>query len=113
MMLETLLPKRQVVRSKAYRDGARGQACTLRIPGVCNRDPETTVFAHSNLLRDGKGKGRKADDLFGCDACSECHTWLDSGQAHSVTKQLAFHQAMKETLLRRIKQGLLQVKNAE
>jgi hypothetical protein len=114
MKLETLLPKRGVIRSKQYRDGARGQTCTLRIPGVCNSDPETVVFAHSNLLADGKGKGQKADDLFGCDACSACHAWLDSATGPAaITKRLMFDGAMKETMLRRIRQGLLMVVGAK
>ncbi len=32
------------------RKAARGQMCTVRIPGYCNHDPETSVLAHSKLM---------------------------------------------------------------
>lgn len=59
------------------RKAARGQDCTLRIPGVCNRDPETVVLCHSNALADGKGMGLKAPDTEACFGCSSCHDVLD------------------------------------
>jgi hypothetical protein len=55
----------------------RGEECTLRIPGVCNRDPATTVLCHSNRLADGKGMGLKAPDSAACFACHACHDVLD------------------------------------
>lgn len=59
------------------RKAARGQDCQLRIPGVCNGNPETVVLCHSNRLADGKGMGIKAPDLAGCFGCSSCHATLD------------------------------------
>jgi hypothetical protein len=59
------------------RRAARGEECTLRIPGVCNRDPATTVLCHSNRLADGKGMGLKAPDSAACFACHACHDVLD------------------------------------
>ena len=56
-----------------YRKEARGRDCTVRIPGVCNRDSETVVLAHLP----GGGMGRKRHDLHGCWACSDCHNCLD------------------------------------
>ncbi len=32
------------------RKAARGRECQVRIPGVCNGNPETTVLAHIPLL---------------------------------------------------------------
>lgn len=52
----------------------------MMIPGVCNHNSETVVWAHSNHYEHGKGLGRKADDKYGCYACSSCHAVLD-GQA--------------------------------
>jgi hypothetical protein len=63
------------------RKSARNEECTLRIIGVCNYTPETTVWAHSNRIEDGKGMGIKANDEQGCYACSACHAWLDGGWA--------------------------------
>lgn len=59
------------------RKAARGEECTLMIPGVCNGDPETTVLCHSNALADGKGMGLKAPDTAACFGCSACHDILD------------------------------------
>ncbi len=39
------------VVSKKVRDSARGQDCTVRIPGTCNFDPATTVLAHLPCAR--------------------------------------------------------------
>ena len=57
---------------------------------VCKGRRETTVWAHSNKLADGKGIGRKADDDSGCFACFECHTWYDNGPATRAEKDAAF-----------------------
>ena len=38
------------VVSKKIRNSARGQDCALRIPGVCNFNPETTVLAHVGVI---------------------------------------------------------------
>ena len=59
------------------RQSARGEECTLRLPYVCNFNPETTVWCHSNRLEDGKGMGLKARDEEGCYGCSDCHDVLD------------------------------------
>lgn len=64
-------------RMTPIRRAARGEDCTLRIPGVCNHDPATTVLAHSNRLADGKGMGLKAPDTAACFACHACHDVLD------------------------------------
>lgn len=50
---------------------ARGELCTLRITGVCNFNPETTVFAHT-----GSGTAKRRTDK-GCYACSSCHDAID------------------------------------
>jgi hypothetical protein len=63
-------------------DSAAGEACALRLPGVCNHDPATTVWAHWNQMPGGKAKGKKLakDDCYGAYACYACHMVLD-GQA--------------------------------
>mgnify|MGYP001568733538 CR=1 FL=1 len=76
------LPKRMKYsrpKMTPIRKSAKDEDCTLRITGFCNYDPETTVWAHSNKIEDGKGMGIKARDEEGCYACSACHAWLDSG----------------------------------
>lgn len=58
------------------RESARGQPCHLRIPGVCNGNPETTVLCH---IRRGHvaGMGQKPPDCCGVFGCSECHDAMD------------------------------------
>lgn len=45
----------------------------------CGRDDGTVVAAHSNLLRDGKGRGIKASDYRIAALCFTCHSDLDQG----------------------------------
>jgi len=61
--------------SQALRDSAKGQKCTLRLTGICNHDPATTVLAH--LPNPVKGMGNKGDDWHAVFACSSCHAALD------------------------------------
>lgn len=95
-------PKRQYVRSRKIRDAANGQDCTLRLPFVCNGNPQTTVLCHSNSMRDGKGKSIKASDDRACFGCSSCHAVLD-GQAPlrgGLTREMVaeeFERAVVET----------------
>jgi Protein of unknown function (DUF1364) len=49
----------------------------VRIPGICNGDPETTVLAHYRLSG-VSGIGFKAPDICGAWACSGCHAYVDS-----------------------------------
>lgn len=58
------------------RRSARGEACTLLIPG-CPNDASTVVLCHSNRLADGKGMGLKAPDTAACYGCGYCHDILD------------------------------------
>lgn len=64
-------------RMTPIRRSAAGEDCMMGIPGVCNRDPATTVLCHSNALADGKGMGLKAPDTKACYGCSACHDVLD------------------------------------
>ena len=44
------------------RKAARGRECQVRIPGVCNGNPETSVLAHIRLA-ELCGTGTKPPDL--------------------------------------------------
>ena len=58
------------------RKEARGRECQVRAPGVCNRNPETTVLAH--IRRGGvAGMGQKPPDVCAVLACSDCHDLVD------------------------------------
>jgi hypothetical protein len=54
-------------------ESARGEMCQVRIPGVCNHNPETVVFAHIG----GGGMGIKQPDTEGAYCCSACHDAVD------------------------------------
>lgn len=58
------------------RRSARGRDCQIRIPGICNFNPETTVLAHYRLAGTC-GMGMKPDDEQGAWACSACHDEVD------------------------------------
>jgi hypothetical protein len=62
------------------RKEARGRDCQVRLEGICNFDPATTVLAHYRLLG-YSGIGYKGHDfVFGAWCCSSCHTVLDSSK---------------------------------
>jgi hypothetical protein len=67
-----LLPK---VRSTAIMQAANGMPCSLRLPGICNHDPRTTVYCH--LPGIGKSHASKVSDLHGAFGCSNCHQAID------------------------------------
>lgn len=69
-------------RSKKYLSLARGEDCKVKIPGICNMNPETVVCAHSNKARHGKGMGIKSNELFTAHCCSSCHDAID-GRIHT------------------------------
>jgi len=66
-----------MIRSRKILAHARGKPCTLRLPGICNGNPETTVFCHLNTGAAGKGMGLKAHDALGFFGCSACHAAYD------------------------------------
>jgi len=62
-------------RNKKLLELCRGLPCQL-----CGRKDGTVVAAHSNQLRDGKGKGLKASDYRVASLCYVCHMELDQGK---------------------------------
>lgn len=79
--------REEPIRSRKYLNGAKGSPCTFMAPGICNGDPETVVFAHLNGAAFGKGKGQKAHDIAGLDACFACHAYIDVG--HGTKPQMS------------------------
>jgi hypothetical protein len=77
------MAKREISK---LRKSAQGRECTVRIPGKCNFNPETTVLAHLNI----GGMGQKAPDIFGAFCCSSCHSAIDG---HTTTKYT--HEQLK------------------
>lgn len=87
-----MFPKTKREENPYYRGMAQGKDCLLRVPFVCNGNPETTVLAHSNWH--DKGGARKASDFYGVWACYSCHSWLDQGKAPGEAKYVAFSRGM-------------------
>ncbi len=100
-----------MIRSKKITNSARDEDCTLNIVGVCNHDPETTVFAH--LPSEDKGMGRKSSDICGCYACSACHDMLDGrDKSFEFSSNADFYtrRAHLRTLERLFEKGMLCIK---
>lgn len=57
-------------------ESARDEECQIRLIGVCNFDPATSVWCHAAGC-DIKGIGQKTHDLLGAIGCSACHDVLD------------------------------------
>ena len=90
---------------------AKMQNCTVRLPDVCNGDPQTTVFAHVNGVRFGNGMGIKSKQ--GAYCCSACHDAIDKGIRPSwMSKQdvlLAHYEGVIETNTLLIERGLIKI----
>jgi hypothetical protein len=76
------------------RDYARGQTCQVRLPNVCNHNPETVVLAHFRLVGIA-GIGMKAPDLIAAWCCSSCHAYVDTHK--DAETQLAFAHGVLRT----------------
>lgn len=93
-------------------ESARGEDCTIRIPGVCNFDPATTVWCHGNGSAAGKGIGMKAIDILGAYGCSACHAVYDrlvplpEGMSRDQVK-LYFLEGLMRSLLILVRKGLV------
>jgi hypothetical protein len=86
------------MKPASYRDKhllalARGKPCLMLAVEAC-RGGDTTVAAHSNQARHGKGMARKADDCYSVWSCAACHSWLDQGKAPKAEKVRAFDAAL-------------------
>lgn len=107
-----MLAKAKPLRSQAIRNSARGEACTVRIPGVCDGGGETTVLAHLRMLG-GCGMGQKPSDLQAVYACATCHDVIDSRSQVSPVDGWQLLAAMNETHARMVAKGLLIVRGAK
>jgi len=72
---------------------AKGQPCQIRVPGVCNFDPDTTVLCHLRMVGI-TGMGMKASDILGAWGCSSCHRYVDT---HGIDGRTALLEGMART----------------
>ena len=94
-----------------YTRSAKGQPCTVRIPGICRPAPEneTTVLAHLN----GYGMGGKHLSIHGAYACAECHDIVDNRKWHEFLTYddvKRYHlEAVIRTQIIMVKEGILEL----
>jgi hypothetical protein len=78
---------------------------------ACEIEDGTVVAAHSNQLRDGKGKGIKAHDYRIASLCFKCHSELDQGKNLSKTERLElWEEAHRKTIALLFESGFLHTK---
>lgn len=94
------------------RESAKGQNCTVRLVGICNRNPETVVLAHYRMAGTC-GIAMKPNDIQAAYACSRCHDAVDGRLKTDLSHeelQAAFAEGVMRTQQLLIKQGLLVLK---
>jgi hypothetical protein len=83
---------------------ARGRDCQIRLPGICNFNPETTVLAHYRMAG-VSGMGLKAPDICAAWACSACHAYVDSHRDDATAR--SFLEGVMRTQYALVKEGVL------
>lgn len=84
----------------ALTDMAKDKYCQIRLPGVCNGNKATTVFAHYRNSQNA-GIAIKPNDLIGSWACSSCHHAVDGRLTTKYSKaelETAHLQGMARTI---------------
>lgn len=77
----------------------------------CKIQDGTVVAAHSNQLRDGKGKGIKAHDYRIASLCFKCHAELDQGAKMSKVERVElWEEAHRKTIALLFESGFLYTK---
>lgn len=81
---------------------AKLRPCLVRLPGICNRNDDTTVLAHFRILG-VSGIGMKSPDIIAAWACSACHEYVDTHK--DPRTQLAFAHGVFRTIATLVKEG--------
>lgn len=82
-------------RNKKITQGANGAPCQNE---ECGKKDGTTVAAHSNQYRDGKGIGIKSHDYRVAYLCHECHNFVDFGIAPKAQRTALWESAHRNTI---------------
>ena len=76
----------------------------------CGIEDGTVVAAHSNQLRDGKGRGLKASDFRIASLCFRCHAEADTSSTLSKVARIEmWEQAHRATIGELFERGLVVV----
>jgi len=75
---------------------------------ICGIENGTVVAAHSNQLRDGKGRGIKAHDYRIASLCYRCHHEIDQGTLLTKAERVErWEEAHRRTIALLFEQGYL------
>lgn len=91
--------------SQKLRESAEGQRCMFEIPGVCNRDPATTILCH--IHDEAKGMANKANDWSAAFGCSSCHAAIDQHRLPKEDELFFSLRAMQRTHVHWVREGLM------
>ena len=99
----TVNQRRKMYRNKKLLEAARLLPCQH-----CGVSDGTVVAAHSNQLRDGKGRGLKAHDYRIASLCYRCHMELDQGVKMDKAQRVEmWEDAHRKTLGQFFEQGII------
>jgi len=92
-----------------YRNPKLLVACRELPCQLCGIEDGTIVAAHSNQLRDGKGRGLKASDYRIASLCFNCHSEIDQGKdLNRVMRVELWELAHRKTIGELFERGLVQ-----
>jgi hypothetical protein len=95
-----------IYRNKKILELVRQSPCQ-----TCGTEDGTVVAAHSNQLRDGKGRGLKAHDYRIAALCFRCHAELDQGTKMSKAERVeSWEEAHRGTIGWLFEKGYIDVK---
>lgn len=101
------LPVEEMPKFVYYRSDALLKACREIPCQACGIQDGTVVAAHSNQIRHGKCRGKKASDQFVASLCFTCHSGLDQGCKMSrEERNLMWYLAHLKTVTSLTKAGL-------
>jgi hypothetical protein len=105
-------PKVKPLRSQAIKDSARGEVCTIRIPGCLGSLEGAVIASHHRGSAAGKGLATKSSDAAVAYGCTYCDAVYDGQRPRPPgwTQQdveLAWHEGHMRTLVRLREKGLL------
>lgn len=92
-------------RNKKLLDAAQEFDCQS-----CGTNDGTIVAAHSNQLRDGKGRSLKAHDYRIAFLCVRCHWEIDQSKLDKQTKTEMWEEAHRKTIGALFESGKLTIK---
>lgn len=103
------------IESRALRQSAEQELCTLQIVGVCRHDRDTTVLAH--LPDESGGISRKSDDISAAYACDTCHAVIDGRRPwpedEKPHRERYLRRAMVRTWRRMLETGVLTIRGLD